>query len=182
MIPDQIIQSVESSRRTLIVLSKAYVDSMWTKLEFRAAHTQVNLLVFVNSSNCISCRQAWIGQFCKLYFLLTSLYLSILQTAFLDRPCKTRRRGWSWWCVTRTWSRTRRAWRKTSRDTSPSTHISIVRIHGSGRGSGVLNVVFVSYMFLLKVALIWCWKEAAQFCQIYTLTARCLGKEISKYL
>merc|ERR1712130_371684 len=42
MIPDQIIQSVESSRRTLIVLSKAYVDSMWTKLEFRAAHTQVD--------------------------------------------------------------------------------------------------------------------------------------------
>jgi protein toll len=40
MIPDQIIQSVEQSRRTLIVLSKAYVDSMWTKLEFRAAHTQ----------------------------------------------------------------------------------------------------------------------------------------------
>jgi len=25
---------------TLIVLGKAYVDSMWTKLEFRAAHTQ----------------------------------------------------------------------------------------------------------------------------------------------
>ena len=47
MIPDQIIQSVESSRRTLIVLSKAYVDSMWTKLEFRAAHTQVDKLVFV---------------------------------------------------------------------------------------------------------------------------------------
>ena len=43
MIPDQIIQSVESSRRTLIVLSKAYVDSMWTKLEFRAAHTQASL-------------------------------------------------------------------------------------------------------------------------------------------
>ena len=42
MIPDQIIQSVEQSRRTLIVLSKAYVDSMWTKLEFRAAHTQVD--------------------------------------------------------------------------------------------------------------------------------------------
>ena len=41
MIPDQIIQSVEQSRRTLIVLSKAYVDSMWTQLEFRAAHTQV---------------------------------------------------------------------------------------------------------------------------------------------
>ena len=45
MIPDQIIQSVESSRRTLIVLSKAYVDSMWTKLEFRAAHTQVGCLI-----------------------------------------------------------------------------------------------------------------------------------------
>jgi protein toll len=40
MIPDQIVQSVESSRRTLIVLSKAYIESMWTKLEFRAAHTQ----------------------------------------------------------------------------------------------------------------------------------------------
>ena len=40
MIPDQIIQSVESSRRTIIVLSKAYIESMWTKLELRAAHTQ----------------------------------------------------------------------------------------------------------------------------------------------
>eukprot|EP00092_Neocalanus_flemingeri_P030633 GFUD01033261.1.p1 GENE.GFUD01033261.1~~GFUD01033261.1.p1 ORF type:complete len:1088 (+),score=206.14 GFUD01033261.1:331-3594(+) len=40
MIPDQIVQSVHSSRRTLIVLSKAYIESMWTKLEFRAAHTQ----------------------------------------------------------------------------------------------------------------------------------------------
>ena len=67
-IPDQIIQSVESSRRTLIVLSKAYVDSMWTKLEFRAAHTQVDKLVFV-----------WL----LLGFFLI-LYLSNLQTVFLD--------------------------------------------------------------------------------------------------
>jgi len=40
MIPHQIIQSVESSRRTIIVLSKSYLEAMWTKLEFRAAHTQ----------------------------------------------------------------------------------------------------------------------------------------------
>ena len=40
MIPDQILQSVQSSRRTIIVLSTAYIESMWTKLEFRAAHTQ----------------------------------------------------------------------------------------------------------------------------------------------
>ena len=55
MIPDQIIQSVESSRRTLIVLSKAYVDSMWTKLEFRAAHTQasdLNTRAILNLNLC----------------------------------------------------------------------------------------------------------------------------------
>ena len=40
MIPDQIMNSVESSRRTIIILSAAYIDSMWTKLEFRAAHKQ----------------------------------------------------------------------------------------------------------------------------------------------
>merc|ERR1712106_166606 len=40
MIPDQIIHSVESSKMTIIILSKSYIESMWTKLEFRAAHTQ----------------------------------------------------------------------------------------------------------------------------------------------
>ena len=53
MIPDQIIQSVESSRRTLIVLSKAYVDSMWTKLEFRAAHTQAFLPLYYDPQSCL---------------------------------------------------------------------------------------------------------------------------------
>merc|ERR1719336_2179928 len=34
------IQRVESSRRTLIVLSSHYVQSMWSNLEFRAAHSK----------------------------------------------------------------------------------------------------------------------------------------------
>ena len=56
MIPDQIIHSVESSRRTIIVLSKSYIDSMWTKLEFRAAHKQAlqdktrRVILIVNGS------------------------------------------------------------------------------------------------------------------------------------
>lgn len=40
MIPEQIVQSVQTSRRTVIVISKAYIESMWSKLELRAAHTQ----------------------------------------------------------------------------------------------------------------------------------------------
>ena len=39
-IPENIINSVQSSRRTLIVLSKDFIQSMWSKLEFRAAHAQ----------------------------------------------------------------------------------------------------------------------------------------------
>lgn len=38
MIPDQILTSVSSSRRTLVVLSKEYLQATWTKMEFRAAH------------------------------------------------------------------------------------------------------------------------------------------------
>jgi len=38
MISDQIIESVDSCRRTIIVLSVGYIQSMWTKLEFQAAH------------------------------------------------------------------------------------------------------------------------------------------------
>ena len=78
MIPDQIIQSVESSRRTLIVLSKAYVDSMWTKLEFRAAHTQASDL---NTRAILQSKSLQI-----FAHTLIVEYLSI----FNPRPCKTR--------------------------------------------------------------------------------------------
>ena len=39
-IPDQILQSVENSRRTLIVLSNNYLQSMWSNMEFQAAHVK----------------------------------------------------------------------------------------------------------------------------------------------
>ena len=37
-IPDQILASVEQSRRTVIVLSKEYTQATWTSMEFTAAH------------------------------------------------------------------------------------------------------------------------------------------------
>jgi len=40
MIPDQILESVEKSRRTLIVLSSDYVKSTWSKMEFQEAHNK----------------------------------------------------------------------------------------------------------------------------------------------
>ncbi|XP_059472244.1 protein toll [Neocloeon triangulifer] len=39
-IPEQIARSVEESRRTLIILSPNYLESVWGRMEFRAAHQQ----------------------------------------------------------------------------------------------------------------------------------------------
>lgn len=38
MIPNQIVISVERSRRTLIVLSKSYIKSVWGMMEFHVAN------------------------------------------------------------------------------------------------------------------------------------------------
>ena len=50
-IPDQILGSVESSRRTVIVLSRDFVTSMWSNMEFRTAHSKAikeNIQVNIN--------------------------------------------------------------------------------------------------------------------------------------
>ncbi|CAD6209125.1 GSCOCT00003739001.2-RA-CDS [Cotesia congregata] len=39
-IPEQIAQSVDESRRTIVVLSPNFLESIWGKMEFRAAHNQ----------------------------------------------------------------------------------------------------------------------------------------------
>lgn len=39
-IAEQVVNSVRDSKRTLVVLSNNFLDSVWGKLEFRTAHTQ----------------------------------------------------------------------------------------------------------------------------------------------
>jgi len=39
-ITEQIVRSVDQSRRTVIVLSKHFVESIWSRLEFKTAHSQ----------------------------------------------------------------------------------------------------------------------------------------------
>ena len=40
-IPDQISRSVRSSKRTIVILSENFLESLWGQLEFRTAYEQV---------------------------------------------------------------------------------------------------------------------------------------------
>lgn len=40
-IPDQVSRSVAGSKRTIVILSEHFLDSMWGQLEFRTAYQQV---------------------------------------------------------------------------------------------------------------------------------------------
>ncbi|PSN56345.1 Protein toll [Blattella germanica] len=40
LIPNQIARSVEDSKRTLVVLSPSFLESVWGRMEFRTAHSQ----------------------------------------------------------------------------------------------------------------------------------------------
>ncbi|XP_052746099.1 protein toll [Bicyclus anynana] len=46
-IPSQISKSVETSRRTIIVLSEHFLKSVWAQMEFRAAHGRERLLILM---------------------------------------------------------------------------------------------------------------------------------------
>lgn len=48
-IPDQIVRSVDKSKRTVVILSKNFVESVWSRLEFKAAHSQVMPTVCVST-------------------------------------------------------------------------------------------------------------------------------------
>ena len=58
-IQNQIMQSVEASRRTIVVLSSSFIESVWGQLEFRAAHSQAlqdrtnRLIIIVYGKVCV---------------------------------------------------------------------------------------------------------------------------------
>ena len=65
-VPDQILESVETSRRTVIVLSSHYVQSMWSNLEFRAAHSKAieeNIQVMLLGIDTLHTNQSHLAYF-----------------------------------------------------------------------------------------------------------------------